>query len=33
MANKIIGDCFDKNSGIVYLEDVEILRPDKFNGE
>jgi len=33
MANEIVEECFDKYSGIVYLEDVEILRPDKFNGE
>lgn len=33
IGTKIVEECFDKYSGIVYLEDVEILRPDKFNGD
>jgi nitrogen regulatory protein PII len=33
IGNKVVEECFDNYSGIVYLEDVEILRPDKFNGE
>ena len=31
IGNKVVQECFDKYSGIVYLEDVEILRRDKFN--
>ncbi len=33
IGNKVVEDCFGNYSGIVYLEDVEILRPAKFNGE
>jgi nitrogen regulatory protein PII len=29
----VVEKCFNKYSGIIYLEDVEILRPAKFNGE
>lgn len=32
IGNKVVEECFNKYSGIVYLEDVEILRPAKFNG-
>lgn len=32
IGNTIVEKCFSKYSGIVYLEDVEILRPGKFNG-
>jgi nitrogen regulatory protein PII len=30
---EVVDKCFNKYSGIIYLEDVEILRPAKFNGE
>ena len=30
---EVVEKCFDKYSGIIYLEDVEILRPAKFNGD
>lgn len=30
IGNMVVEECFDKYSGIVYLEDVEILRPGKF---
>ena len=33
IGNKVVEECFDKYSGIVYLEDVEILRRAKFNGD
>ena len=33
IGNKVVDECFDKYSGIVYLEDVEIIRPSKFNIE
>jgi nitrogen regulatory protein PII len=33
IGNKVVEECFRTYSGIVYLEDVEILRKDKFNGE
>lgn len=32
IGTKIVEECFNKYSGIVYLEDVEILRPAKFSG-
>ena len=32
IGNKVVEQCFDKYSGIVYLEEVEILRPGKFGG-
>ncbi|MDZ7806182.1 MAG: P-II family nitrogen regulator [Gracilimonas sp.] len=31
IGKEIVEECFDKYSGIVYLEDVEILRPDKVS--
>jgi len=31
IGNKVVAECFSQYSGIVYLEDVEILRPAKFN--
>jgi nitrogen regulatory protein PII len=33
IGNEVVEKCFGNYSGIVYLEDVEILRPNKFNGE
>jgi len=33
IGKEIVEECFDKYSGIVYLEDVEIFRPAKFNGD
>ncbi len=33
IVSNVVDQCFDNYSGIVYLEDVEILRPAKFNGE
>jgi len=33
IGNIVVEECFKNYSGIVYLEDVEILRKDKFNGE
>jgi len=33
ICSKVVEECFDNYSGIVYLEDVEILRPGKFSGE
>ncbi len=32
IGSQVVENCFENYSGIVYLEDVEILRPDKFNG-
>lgn len=32
IGNSVVEKCFGNYSGIVYLEDVEILRPAKFNG-
>ena len=32
IGNDVVEKCFGNYSGIVYLEDVEILRPAKFNG-
>ena len=32
IGNEVVEKCFGSYSGIVYLEDVEILRPAKFNG-
>jgi len=29
----VVEECFGNYSGIIYLEDVEILRPAKFSGE
>jgi nitrogen regulatory protein PII len=33
IGSKVVENCFGNYSGIVYLEDVEILRPAKFSGE
>jgi len=33
IGNKVVEECFGNYSGIIYLEDVEILRPAKFSGE
>ncbi|PWN05458.1 P-II family nitrogen regulator [Rhodohalobacter mucosus] len=33
IGNQVVEQCFDKYSGIVYLEDVEVLRPGKFGGK
>ncbi len=33
IAEQILEECFVNYSGIVYLENVEILRPAKFEGE
>jgi len=33
IGNEVVEECFKNYSGIVYLEEVEILRPAKFNGE
>lgn len=32
IGSKVVEECFENYSGIVYLEEVEILRPAKFNG-
>jgi nitrogen regulatory protein PII len=32
IGSDVVEHCFHTYSGIVYLEDVEILRPAKFNG-
>lgn len=32
IGSTVVEECFDNYSGIVYLEDVEILRPAKFDG-
>jgi len=33
IGNTVVEECFQNYSGIVYLEDVEILRKEKFNGD
>lgn len=33
IGKKVVEDCFGNYSGIIYLEDVEILRPAKFTGD
>ena len=33
IGNIVVEECFKNYSGIVYLEDVEILRKEKFNGD
>jgi len=33
IGSKVVEECFNKYSGIVYLEDVEVIRAEKFNGD
>jgi len=30
IANRVVNECFDEYPGVMYLEDIQVCRPERF---